>query len=316
MASRARGAATTSKGESEWGSTRQAGARIWLLLSVVALALVAIAARLWRRRRRGGRAGGDGARRAGACRDGSRRRHGGRRPRRGPRRDDRGGRRADQDRHLSNVRGTVRGCLRGHAGRRVRAVHRARGDGQRAQAERRDHLGGRRRAPDRVRVRLLRRDAGQRALEARRLVEQEGVDILHAPLSGSEGIAIAELRQEHPEVTFVNGTSARRTRRSRCSARTSTASTPTARSGRQASGPTRTTCSAGGASPRSETTTTSRTRRWRASWPSSARSAARCVGSPLARPGRGGLLLRSSPRSPTTSTASSSPSAARARSPS
>jgi branched-chain amino acid transport system substrate-binding protein len=43
--------------------------------------------------------------------------------------------------------------------------------------------------------------------EAKRLVEQEGVSILIGPLSGSEGIAVAEYSKEHPEVTFVNGTS-------------------------------------------------------------------------------------------------------------
>ena len=43
--------------------------------------------------------------------------------------------------------------------------------------------------------------------EARRLVEQEGVDILVGPLSGSEGIAVAEYSKEQPGVTFVNGIS-------------------------------------------------------------------------------------------------------------
>jgi branched-chain amino acid transport system substrate-binding protein len=41
--------------------------------------------------------------------------------------------------------------------------------------------------------------------EARRLVEQEEVDILVGPLSGSEGIAIANYSKEQPQVTFVNG---------------------------------------------------------------------------------------------------------------
>jgi branched-chain amino acid transport system substrate-binding protein len=41
--------------------------------------------------------------------------------------------------------------------------------------------------------------------EARRLVEQEGVDILVGPLSGSEGIAVANYSKEQPDVTFVNG---------------------------------------------------------------------------------------------------------------
>ena len=43
--------------------------------------------------------------------------------------------------------------------------------------------------------------------EARRLVEQEKVDILIGPLSGSEGIAVANYSKEQPEVTFVNGIS-------------------------------------------------------------------------------------------------------------
>ena len=43
---------------------------------------------------------------------------------------------------------------------------------------------------------------------ARKLVEQDGVDILIGPLSGSEGLALKDYAKEHPEVTFVNGTSA------------------------------------------------------------------------------------------------------------
>ena len=43
--------------------------------------------------------------------------------------------------------------------------------------------------------------------EARRLVEQEDVDILVGPLSGSEGIAVANYSKEQPGVTFVNGIS-------------------------------------------------------------------------------------------------------------
>ena len=43
--------------------------------------------------------------------------------------------------------------------------------------------------------------------EAQRLVEQEGVQILHAPLSGAEGIATANYCLEQPDVTFLNGTS-------------------------------------------------------------------------------------------------------------
>jgi branched-chain amino acid transport system substrate-binding protein len=44
--------------------------------------------------------------------------------------------------------------------------------------------------------------------EARRLVEQVGVDILLGPLSGDEGIAISNYSKKQPKTTFVNGTSA------------------------------------------------------------------------------------------------------------
>jgi branched-chain amino acid transport system substrate-binding protein len=43
--------------------------------------------------------------------------------------------------------------------------------------------------------------------ETRRLVEQLGAELFIGPLSGDEGIAIANYALEHPEVTFVNGTS-------------------------------------------------------------------------------------------------------------
>src|SRR4051812_4181445 len=43
--------------------------------------------------------------------------------------------------------------------------------------------------------------------EARRLVEQVGVKILLGPLSGDEGVAVAEYAKKQPDVTFVNGTS-------------------------------------------------------------------------------------------------------------
>ncbi len=43
--------------------------------------------------------------------------------------------------------------------------------------------------------------------EARRLVEQVGVDILIGPLSGSEGIAVANYSKRQPAKTFSNGTS-------------------------------------------------------------------------------------------------------------
>lgn len=43
--------------------------------------------------------------------------------------------------------------------------------------------------------------------EARRLVEQVKVDILIGPLSGSEGIAVANYSKKQPGKTFINGTS-------------------------------------------------------------------------------------------------------------
>ena len=42
---------------------------------------------------------------------------------------------------------------------------------------------------------------------ARKLVEQDGVDFVIGPLSGSEGIAIRDLAKEYPNVTFINGAS-------------------------------------------------------------------------------------------------------------
>jgi branched-chain amino acid transport system substrate-binding protein len=41
--------------------------------------------------------------------------------------------------------------------------------------------------------------------ETRRLMEQEGADILIGPLSGDESIAVANYAKEHPDQTFVNG---------------------------------------------------------------------------------------------------------------
>jgi branched-chain amino acid transport system substrate-binding protein len=43
--------------------------------------------------------------------------------------------------------------------------------------------------------------------EARRLVESVKVDVLLGPLSGDEGIAVANYAKSQPQVTFVNGTS-------------------------------------------------------------------------------------------------------------
>ncbi|MFK7965877.1 MAG: ABC transporter substrate-binding protein [Burkholderiaceae bacterium] len=41
----------------------------------------------------------------------------------------------------------------------------------------------------------------------RKLVEQDGIDILVGPLSGSEGIAVKDYSKSKPEVTFINGSS-------------------------------------------------------------------------------------------------------------
>jgi branched-chain amino acid transport system substrate-binding protein len=51
-------------------------------------------------------------------------------------------------------------------------------------------------------------DRADRALsEARRLVEANGADVLIAPLSGDEGIAVANYSKTQPGKTFINGTS-------------------------------------------------------------------------------------------------------------
>jgi branched-chain amino acid transport system substrate-binding protein len=51
-------------------------------------------------------------------------------------------------------------------------------------------------------------DTADKAVEeTRRLMEQEGADILVGPLSGDEGIAVANYAKEHPDQTFINGTS-------------------------------------------------------------------------------------------------------------
>lgn len=47
------------------------------------------------------------------------------------------------------------------------------------------------------------------AVEAtRRMVEQDGANIIIGPLSGDEGLALKDYIREHPDVTLVNGTSA------------------------------------------------------------------------------------------------------------
>ncbi|MEI7438122.1 MAG: ABC transporter substrate-binding protein [Thermoleophilia bacterium] len=51
-------------------------------------------------------------------------------------------------------------------------------------------------------------DNADKALsEAKRLVEQDGVNILIGPLSGDEGIAVANYAKTQPNVTFLNGIS-------------------------------------------------------------------------------------------------------------
>jgi branched-chain amino acid transport system substrate-binding protein len=51
-------------------------------------------------------------------------------------------------------------------------------------------------------------DTADRAIqEVRTLVEQNGANIVIGPLSGDEGIAIANYALDHPEVTFINGIS-------------------------------------------------------------------------------------------------------------
>jgi branched-chain amino acid transport system substrate-binding protein len=51
-------------------------------------------------------------------------------------------------------------------------------------------------------------DTADKAIEeTRRLMEQKDADILVGPLSGDEGIAVANYAKEHPDKTFVNGIS-------------------------------------------------------------------------------------------------------------
>jgi len=42
---------------------------------------------------------------------------------------------------------------------------------------------------------------------ARKLIEQDQVDVIIGPLSGSEGIALRDFAKTHPEITFINGIS-------------------------------------------------------------------------------------------------------------
>jgi branched-chain amino acid transport system substrate-binding protein len=49
-------------------------------------------------------------------------------------------------------------------------------------------------------------DTADKAIEeTRRLMEQEDADVLIGPLSGDEGIAVANYAKDHPDKTFVNG---------------------------------------------------------------------------------------------------------------
>ena len=51
-------------------------------------------------------------------------------------------------------------------------------------------------------------DTADKAIEeTRRLMEQEKADILIGPLSGDEGIAVANYAKDNPDKTFINGTS-------------------------------------------------------------------------------------------------------------
>ncbi len=51
-------------------------------------------------------------------------------------------------------------------------------------------------------------DTADRAIqEIRTLVEEQGANVVLGPLSGDEGIAIANYALDHPEVTFINGIS-------------------------------------------------------------------------------------------------------------
>ena len=51
-------------------------------------------------------------------------------------------------------------------------------------------------------------DTADRAIqEIRKLVEQDGAEVVLGPLSGDEGIAIANYAKDHPGVTFINGIS-------------------------------------------------------------------------------------------------------------
>ncbi len=48
---------------------------------------------------------------------------------------------------------------------------------------------------------------GKALAEARRLIEQEDVDVLVGPLYDSEGVAVADFARKHPDKTFLDGSS-------------------------------------------------------------------------------------------------------------
>ncbi len=76
-------------------------------------------------------------------------------------------------------------------------------------------------------------DSAVRAV--RKLVEQDGVKVLVGPLSGDEGLAVKDYAKTKPDVTIVNGTSARRIQRCAIRLPIFSASPPTARNGWPAS---------------------------------------------------------------------------------
>ena len=161
------------------------------LLAVLVLVLAAIAAGC----------GGDDDDGDGEA-TGRRHRHGGRRP--AAKR-----RRADQDRDLLEQRGRVRARSRARPGaaRCCPLINRGR-DARRAAT--RPTASTAPRSPGKpIEIVYGGSDStpDKAVEEARRLVEQEGVDILVGPLSGSEGIAVANYSKEQPGVTFVNGIS-------------------------------------------------------------------------------------------------------------
>src|SRR5688500_12985545 len=83
----------------------------------------------------------------------------------------------------------------------------------------------------------------------RKLVEQDKVQIMVGPLSGSEGIAVKDYSKSQPGVTFINGSSGAQATTLVNPSTTSSASIPTARNGWWVSA--------------STPSTTRSTRRWR-----------------------------------------------------